>query len=64
MIITLKTFYNGKKVPIIPPLLINNKLISNFEIKADYFNNFFTFQCTPLDINNNIPETQYYVTKY
>ena len=23
----LKTFYNGKKVPIIPPLLINDKLI-------------------------------------
>ena len=24
----LRTFYNGKKVPIIPPLLINDKLIS------------------------------------
>ena len=37
-LITLKTFYDGKKVPTIPPLLINNKLISDFEIKADYFN--------------------------
>ena len=26
----LKTFYNGKKIPVIPPLLINNKLDSNF----------------------------------
>ena len=27
----LKAFYNGKKVPIIPPLLINDKLISDFK---------------------------------
>ena len=26
----LKTFYNGKKIPVIPPLLINNRLDSNF----------------------------------
>ena len=25
-----KTFYNGKKVPIIPPLLIDNKVITDF----------------------------------
>ena len=31
----LKTFYNGKKVPIIPPLLINNEIISDFEAKAN-----------------------------
>ena len=37
----LKTFYNAKKVPIFPPLLINDKLISDFEVKASYFNNFF-----------------------
>ena len=36
----LKTFYNGKKVPIIPPLLINDKLISDFEVKANHFNIF------------------------
>ena len=29
----LKSFYNGKKVPIIPPLLIDN----NFEAKASHF---------------------------
>ena len=37
----LKTFYNGKKVLIIPPLLINNKLISDFRLKANYFNDYF-----------------------
>ena len=40
-----KTFYNGKKVPIIPPLLINNKLISDFEVKTNYFNDSF---CIPV----------------
>ena len=27
----LKTFYNGKRMPIIPPILVNNNLISNFK---------------------------------
>ena len=26
----LKTFANGRKVPVIPPLLLNNEFISNF----------------------------------
>ena len=30
----LKTFYNSKNVPIIPPLLINNKCVKNFQEKA------------------------------
>ena len=37
----LKRFFNGKKVPIIPPLSINNRLESDFKIKANYFNSFF-----------------------
>ena len=38
----LNTFYNGKKVPIIQPLLIDNKVISDFEVKANHSNNFFS----------------------
>ena len=30
----LKTFYNGRKIPIIPPLLKDGKLKSDFKIKA------------------------------
>ena len=52
----LKTFYNGKKVPIIPPPLINDKLFSDFEVKASHFNNFFASQCTLLDNSSKIPE--------
>ena len=36
----LKTFYNGRKIPIIPPLLEDGKCESDFKIKANYFNNF------------------------
>ena len=51
----LETSCNGKKVPIIPPLLINDKLISDFEVKANHFNIFFASQCTTLDNNSKIP---------
>ena len=57
-----KTFYYGKKLPIISPLLINNKLISDSKVKANYFNGFFAFQCTPLNKNSKTPETHSYVT--
>ena len=44
----LKTFYNGKKIPVIALFLINNKLVSNFKIKADHFiNSFFPSQYNP-----------------
>ena len=36
----LKSFYNGKKVPNIPSLLIDNKIISDFDAKANHFNIF------------------------
>ena len=44
----LKRFCNGKNVPIIPPLSINNKLESDFKIKANYFNSFLLQNVLPL----------------
>ena len=58
----LKTFYNGKKVLVIPLLLINNRLISDFKVKANHFNHFFASQCIPLNNNSKRPENQTYVT--
>ena len=58
----LKRFYNGKKVPIIPPLLINNKLESDFKTKANYFNSFFASKCTPLINNSTLPNSLQYVS--
>ena len=51
----LKTFYNGKKVPLIPPLFINNKLEPDFKLKANFFNKFFADKCTPIQNNSAIP---------
>ena len=50
----LKTLYNGKKSPLIPPILINNKLISNFEEKANYFKAFCASQCTPISNDSTL----------
>ena len=36
-----KTFYNRKKVLLIPPLVLKNKFEPDFKRKADHFNNFF-----------------------
>ena len=37
----LKTFYNCKKIPLIPPLLVNDKFVTEMKMKADIFNKFF-----------------------
>ena len=51
----LKTLYNGKKIPLIPPILIKNKLISNFKEKVNHFNIFFASQCTPVPNDSTVP---------
>ena len=53
----LKTFYNTKKVPIIPPILIENKLETDFLKKANYFNKFFASKCTPLSNSSSLPSS-------
>ena len=41
----IKPFVYWKKAPIIPPLLVTNKLlVTNFEEKANIFNDFFSRQ--------------------
>ena len=54
----LKIFYIGEKILVIPPLLTNNELISEFKMKANHFNSFFAPQCTWLDNNSKVPGSQ------
>ena len=54
---TLRTLWNGKKVPNIPPLLVSNELITEFEVKANIFNKYFTSQCTIINNNSVLPST-------
>ena len=51
----LRTLYHGKKIPVIPPILVSNKLISNFKEKADHFNDFFASQCNPISNDSALP---------
>ena len=37
----LKTFYNDKKIPLIPPLLVDDKFVNDTKAKADIFKKFF-----------------------
>ena len=51
----LKSFYNDSKVPLILPLLVNDKIVPNFTKKANIFNDFFALQCTSLNNSNVLP---------
>ena len=51
----LKTFVNSSKIPLIPPLLADNKLVTDFLDKANLFNNFFAKQCTPISNDSTVP---------
>ena len=41
----LKTFVNGTKILLTPPLLVGNQLVSDFLVKANLFNDYFSKQC-------------------
>ena len=63
----LKTFLNNKKIPGIPPLLHDDKFITNFKENAEIFSNCFTKQCSL--INSPVeflvhPEKNYKKTCY
>ena len=50
----LKTFFNGRKIPVITPLPIDGKLVSDFKEKANRFNEFFSHQRTLLTMVVNV----------
>ena len=58
----LKTYTNGWKVPVIPPLLINNEFISNFKTKVNYFSRSFNQQSTTISMDCSIPSSVNLVT--
>ena len=60
--VILKTFFNGRKIPVIPPLLIDCKLVSDNKEKPNRFNAFFNQQCIPLDNASECPSQPIFVT--
>ena len=59
----MKTFYDGKKIPIIPPLFINNKFFTHFLEKANVFNSFYAKQCSPIPSSSVLPAKISYMTR-
>ena len=52
---TLKNILNKKKNSVIPPLLENGVFITNFQAKADIFNELFVEQCSIIPNNSVLP---------
>ena len=50
----LNHFLYNKKIPAIPPLLVDGNFISDFCEKANLFNNFFASICTPIKNNSRL----------
>ena len=52
----ISNLLNKAKIPIIPPLLENDILISDLTAKAEIFYEYFIQQCTTVDTSSNIPQ--------
>ena len=50
--------YN-KNIPAIPPLLVDGNFVSDFNKKANLFNNFFASVCTPIKHASTLPSFSY-----
>ena len=55
----LNTFLNNKKIPNIPLLNVNGKIILNLEKKAELFNSHFASQCTRINNSSVLPLLEY-----
>ena len=58
----LKIFLNNRKIPVIPPLLHNNKFLSDFKKKAELFNSFFAKQCSLIKSDSKLPPRLQFLT--
>ena len=59
----INTFLNNEKIPIIPPILVNSELVSDFKQKANIFNNHFASLCTPIKNGSKLPNFSYKTEK-
>ena len=46
---------NGSKIPLIPPILVGNRLATDFLTKANLFNDFFSKRCSTIANNSSLP---------
>ena len=51
------------KIPLIPPLLVNDKFVTDIKMKACIFNKYFAEQCKPLKNDSVLPVNQIFLTQ-
>ena len=59
----LNSFLNNKKLPIIPPILVDDRVVSNFTEKTKLFNSYFASQCTPVTNKSQLPSLEFKTRK-
>ena len=59
----LTTFYNDKKVPLNPRLLVDQKHVTNIKTKTNIFNEYFAELCTLFKKNRLLPIIQTFLTQ-
>ena len=58
----LERCLNDKRIPSIPPLFHENKFITDFKEKAEFFNSFFSKQCSIINNGSKLPSNLVYHT--
>ena len=53
----LKSFFGDRKIPVIPPIICNSNLVTDFKDKAELFNNYFSSQCSLINNTSVLPQT-------
>ena len=59
----LNRFLSNKKIPIIPAILVDDIVASNFAEKTEFFNSYFASQCTPVANKSQIPSLEFKMGK-
>ena len=59
----LNRFLSTKKLPIISPILVHDRFVSNFAKKAKLFNSYFASQCIPVTAKSQLPSLEFKTAK-
>ena len=59
----VRRFFNRRKMPTIPPILVDGKHVSDFKIKTELFHSHFAAHCTPVKNASALPKFKYRTDK-
>ena len=59
----LNRFLSNMKIPKIPPILVNDKVVSNSDEKAELFHLYFACQCTPVTNKSQLFSLEFKTSK-